>query len=413
MKKIGFTLCCAALLVWASSVAMAQTASPLSEPKGSLPVNSSEGINLGPFLFSPAFDLTWESRDNVFFTPDNPVSDDMIVARAKLMFELPVNQSYLRLSYVPLYRNYQTIDLKNKWSHFVDLDGNFIFANGLKLDALYRFVSANLDTREVDPGGELVYGDQQFDKHFFQLRMDYWISPTNGISFRGSYETISYDARDRGSFYDYDKTRLGAGWIHQISPTLTGGLIYNHEEFNPKDTFGYRQSSSDEIVASFDGQITPVWASRIEVGWRSTSYNKVEGLPKPSDASGLVIRGDLDWTLAHGSVLRLDLIRQDFPSNYQFQSHYVAAGAGLLYKLQLNRFFAHARLRYQNNDYSQPDVVTGQDRSDDITTYGLGVGYRLSSIFSLRGTFTHQKRDSLHPYSYTANVFLIGLTVGF
>jgi len=414
MKKRGFVLWCIAALLFASSAALAQSSTPLGEPKGVIgPVSSSEGINLGPFIFSPAFDLTWESRDNIFFSPDNEVSDEMWVARAKLMFELPMNQSYLRLSYVPLYRNYQTYKLENKWSHFIDLDGNFVFANGLKLDALYRYVSANLDTREVDPGGELVFGDQQFDKNFFELRMDYWISPTNGISFRGSYETISYDKRDQASFYDYDRTRFGAGWIHQLSPTLTGGLIYNHEEFSPEGTFGYRQSSSDEVVATFDGQISPVWASKIEVGWRSTSYDKIEGLPQFDDESGLVIRGNLDWTLGHGSVLRLDLIRQDFPSNYQLQSHYVAAGAGLVYKLQLHRLFAHARLLYQNNDYDQPDFFTGQNRSDDITTFGLGVGYRLSAVFSLRGTYTYQKRDSLHPYSYTANVFLLGLTVGF
>ena len=412
MKRTYVVSLLLGVVLLASGSAVAQLSEPISTPKSVLPSTKAKGIPVGPFLFHPGFGFGWEHRDNIFYTPDK-VSDQLWRAQARFLFDMPIHESRLSLSYMPVYRNYQDHPLNHKWSHFVDLKGNFIFSNGLKIDAGYRFVSSVLDTREVDPGGELVFNDQLFDKNFANLRIDYWLSPTDGISFQSSYETIRYDKTDQYTFNEYDRTRVGGGWIHQMSATLVGGLIYNHEKYDPKDTYQYRTSSSDEIVFTFDGDITPVWKSGIQVGWRNTSYDQVPGLPKFEDASGLVLRGHLDWILAFHSTVRLDVLRQDFPSNYQFQSHYVATGAGLSWSYSFDRFTAFARFRYQNNDYNQPDVVTGKDRSDDITTFGLGAGYKLSEIFSLTGSYTYQKRDSVGTQSYDINAFLVGLNASF
>ncbi len=400
--------------VLASVPCLAQSGQTLDEPSGTIPLGQHEGIALGPFIFSPAVDLTWEYRDNIFFTPDNEVGSNVWLARARLMFELPVYESYLRFSYTPQYRDYAKYDLENKWSHFVDFSGDFEFASGLKLGFDYRFVSGNLETREVDPGGELIFGDQQFNKNDFGADLQYWFSPTNGLSADVSYVTIRYDDRDRAYFYDYDRLRGGVGWVHQLSPTLTSNLMYRHEEFEPKGSADrYRKSNSDEVTVAFDGKVSPVFSSTVEVGWRTTSYEDVPGYPTADDASGLVLRGSLSWTLAHGSVLTLDLLRQDFPSNYVDQTHYIAKGLGLIYRLQRERLFGHIRARYQNNDYDRPDPIEGTARSDDITDFGLGIGYRLLPSLSLRGSYAYQKRDSFHQYSYKANMFLIGLTWGF
>ncbi len=411
-RKFAAVLVVGFLLVGAPC--LAQSGQTLDEPSGTIPLGGHEGIALGPFIFSPAVDLTWENRDNIFFTPDNEVSSNVWLARARLMFELPVYESYLRFSYTPQYRDYTDYDLENNWSHFVDFSGDFEFSSGLKLGFDYRFVSGNLETREVDPGGELVFGDRQFNKNDFAGDLQYWFSSTNGLTADVSYVTIRYDDTDRAFFYDYDRLRGGAGWIHQMSPTLTSKLMYRHEEFTPKGSGErYRESNSDELTIAFDGKVSPVFTSAIEVGWRTTSYKDVPGYPKADDASGLLLRGSLAWTLGHGSVLTLDLLRQDYPSNYIDQTHYIAKGAGLIYRLQRERLFGHLRVRYQNNDYERPDPIEGKTRSDDITDFGLGIGYRLMPSLSLRGSYAYQKRDSFYRYSYKANMFLIGLTWGF
>ena len=53
-------------------------------------------------------------------------------------------------------------------------------------------------------------------------------------------------------------------------------------------------------------------------------------------------------------------------------------------------------------------------RSDDIATFGLGLGFRFTEIFSLWGTYLYEDRDStLDEASYTTNIFTLGLVLGF
>ncbi len=112
---------------------------PSIEPGSSKP-NKYEAIPVGPFLFSPALQLNWQYRDNIFFTPTDPVSDQVWMARARFQFELPINESYLLFSYTPQYRDYQDYELDDKWSHFFDFLAGFEFSNGLILDMTYKYM---------------------------------------------------------------------------------------------------------------------------------------------------------------------------------------------------------------------------------------------------------------------------------
>ena len=117
--------------------------------------------------------------------------------------------------------------------------------------------------------------------------------------------------------------------------------------------------------------------------------------------------------MGHGSLVRLDVLRIPYPSNYAFNANYVATGGGLTYSLDRGRVSGQASGRFQNNQYDLPDPVTGEIRSDDILTLGLGLGYRVNTKFSLWGSYLYEDRDSLYRYSYTANIFTLGLALGF
>ena len=119
-------------------------------------VNTDEAIPVGPFIFSPALQIAWQDRDNIFFTPDNEIADQLILAKAQLLFEVPVFESYLRFSYTPQYRDYKTYELEDKWQHFFDAAASFEFSSGLTLNLAYSYIIGNLETREIDPGGEVL-----------------------------------------------------------------------------------------------------------------------------------------------------------------------------------------------------------------------------------------------------------------
>ncbi len=380
-------------------------------------VDPGEAIPLGPFIFSPAIDLSWESRDNIFFTPRDTVDDTIWTARARLLFELPVLNSYLSFCYTPQYREYKDFDLEENWSHFVDVGGVFEFSNGLHIVPTYRYVSGMLETREVDPGGELMWGDRRFDKNDAGVRLDYWLSPVNGISFEGEFIDIDYDGEPTfRSFYDYSRQWFGAAWLHQLSPTLVMEVWYRHGIFDADTIADFRDSSTDEITVAFRGKINPVLTSTFEIGWRATDLD--ETAPELielgyDDYSGLAFRGGLSWELGHQSDLDLDLVRQDYPSGYGLNAFYTHTGGSLRYRLQRERLFGHIQFGYWNNDYDVRDVLTGESRSDDITEIGVGVGYRFNDILSLRASYLYQDRDTTDRLSYDVNTFLVGLTVGF
>jgi len=380
---------------------------------GTVPVlNQGEGIAVGPFLFSPAVQLIWEYRDNIFFTAYDKKSDHAYVARARLLFELPVYNTYVRFSYTPQWREFQDYELPENWSHFIDVSGDFEFASGFKLDASYSFASANLETQLVDPGGELVLSGRQFDRHNVRLTGDYWVTERDGLTVLANYIDLKYQEREGAPFPDYDENVVGAGWLHQVNPTAVLDVTYRHIEFEPKTEYYLTGSTGDEVTVGITGQVTPLLSAEFSLGYRSTTYELAPGYPEAADFHGLVMDGYINYVLAHHSSLRLRLLRSPYPS-LTGNAFYTATAADLTYSLRRDRLFGNAQVRYQTNSYDFPDPTTGLDREDKITTLGFGVGYRLHQLFSLQGSYRHEDRDSLEPYKYDTRVFLLGLIFGF
>ncbi len=399
-----------------ADTAIAQETAAAGEPGSmSSAAAAEDAIPVGPFLFSPAVQLSWQDRDNIFFTPDNPVSDQVWQASARLLFELPVNESQIRFSYMPRYTDYRTYELEDKWSHHLEAGGRFVFANGLVLDASYGYIVGNLETREVDPGGELVFGDPRFEKQVVRVGLDYWLTHRDGVFVDGGW--IELDHSDPRFFYDYDQVWAGVGWMHQLDPSLTMDLRYGVAEFDAHDDlFGsnsFRDSTSNEITLGLDGQLSPVLGTGLRAGYRTIDYDPAPGDPEVSDFGSAVAKGYLAWELAHGSLLRFDVLRSAYPSNYADNANYVASGGGVLYSIDRGSLYGQVSGRYQVNDYEMPDPLTGEERTDDILTLGLGLGYRVNRRFSLWSTYVYEDRQSLYRFSYTSNILTIGLLLGF
>jgi hypothetical protein len=419
-RKPGVFLCLALVMLLASGAVAQQIDANYGEPEVESnrgKPNAYEAIPVGPFLFTPALQLNWQYRDNIFFTPDDPIEDIVWMALARLQFELPLKESYLVFAYTPQYRDYQDYSLDDKWSHFFDFIGGWEFSSGLALDTTYKYMEGNLENREVDPGGELFWGDRWYKKHFAAISMSYWATRRDGFNIEADYTDLQHE--DPDLWYDYTRFVVGAGWLHQISELLVMNVSYRHTQFRPQENLffdnEFRESDSDEVTVEFRGLISPVIKADVVVGYRSTKYNtppEAEGIIP--DFSGFIALGYLNWDMGHGSSLRLDLLRQDYPSNFGINANYVATGGSLSYTFERDRFRAQVRGRYQVNDYSVPDLVTGLDREDPISTVGLGLGYRFGPYLSLWGGYLFENRDStIYRYSYDYSVYTLSLVVGY
>ena len=395
---------------------LAQEAPGTSQTEESIRVNSDEAIPVGPFLFSPAIQLSWQDRDNIFFTPDDPVQDQVYLAKARFLFEVPIFESYLQFSYTPEYRDYKDYDLEDKWAHFVDVAGAFEFPSGLRLNLGYNYIVGNLEVREVDPGGELVWGDREFTKNFAAVGGDYFITQTDGLNFEMSWADVDHE--DPDLFYDYTSLTAAAGWLHQLSPILVMTLNYGYNRYDAKNQEEYsdafHDSTSDQIAFGLRGQLSPVVATEGTIGYRRTKYDSEPGDPPTEDFSGVIANGWISWDMGHGSEVRLDVLREPYPSNYGPNSNYVATGASLMYSYDRGTFFGQLRGRYQNNDYNFADPPSDIVRSDDIATFGLGLGIRFNPFLSLWGTYLYEDRDStIYEASYKTNIYSLGLVFGY
>jgi hypothetical protein len=417
-QPIAVFFCSIALIVPSAVAQQAPSSSGMSSGTGEvsgLSVHSDEAIPVGPFIFSPALQLAWQDRDNIFFTPHNEVRDQLILAKARLLFEVPVYESYISFSYTPQYRDYKDYELEDKWQHFFDAAAAFEFSSGLTLNLGYSYIIGNLETREIDPGGEVFFGDRRFDKQSFRVGGDYWITGRDGFVFNASWEDLEHE--DPTLFYDYTRLTGGIGWLHQISPILVMDVKYGIMDFDAHDSEyesnSYRDSLSHSLTVGLRGQLSPVVAAELRFGYGVMQYDPKPDEPQVEDFKGAIVNGFISWDMAHGSVLRLDLLRMPYPSAFGDNANYLASGASLAYSLDRGSFFGQLRGRYQNNDYSRPDRITGEDRSDDIYTFGLGLGYRFTYYLSLWGTYLYEDRDTLYRYSYTTNIFTLELVLGF
>lgn len=367
-----------------------------------------EGIPVGPFLFSPAAQVGWVYRDNVFFQDENSTSDNIYEAALRLSFEMPVRESSLTFDYQPTYREFSDTDLGENLSHQIRSDLSLQFPTGFVLGYDYRFLVGTFETRAVDPGGELVFTGESFDRHDGTLKASYWLTARDGIRVSAGYEDVVYDEQ---GFYSYTREKYGAGWLHQVHDLLVMDVTYSHNVFSSDSEVSYRNYTSDDVSVGFRGQVTPTLSSSIRFGWRRTDHDELPSEVDRGAFSGLVADGHVDLELAHGSTVRLDVRRSEFPSNYADAAYYVSTGAGLSVTVRYGRLGGTVTGRLQRNEYDYDDP--GQSRQDDLLTLSAGINARFTEMVSLSARYSSQERDSLTGLSYDTDTVSVNLTWGF
>ena len=406
------------VLVFSAGFGGAQGFQMSSGRSAEVPSHGFDAIAVGPFLFSPAIQLGWESQDNIFRRSSNPTEDQIYVARLRLLFEIPIRESFIRISYNPQYRDYKNLASGGRWEHYLSASGDFKFSSGLTLSADYTFIDSDNLVGQIDPGGELVFNGQRFRRHNFGVNAGYWFSSTDGLLLDVTETKVGSrgeSAPEASSWLNYSQTTSRAGWMHQLSPTLVMDVSLDYRKHRPDaEVDSIRAYSGVGLTVGLRGQINEVFSTSMRVGYAETDFSKAASeVPGFADFSGLVYRGDLTWALGSESKLRLDLLRGVYPSNYDLNSYYTATGGRLLYDIDRGRFFGQARLRIQTNSYGIPDSTTGVKRSDDLTVFSAGVGLRFIEKLSVRAGYSHENRDSIDPFDSVNNTWFLDLILGY
>jgi len=378
--------------------------------EGTKEETAKEGIILGKFVFSPSIEFIYENKDNVYLTRTNEFEDQVYLLRPKLLFELPKEDSYLRFSWVPQYRDFQDIELKENWTHFFNIEGRINTSGGLELTAGDKYImKGTLEVTEVDAGNELVFGLLPFDKNNLYFDMKYFFDSTNGFGLNADYVDLSFDKPSAGwekLWYDYKSTTFGATYQRYMNPLLRMAAGINFMNYDPEDIAPFKKYNGFDYYIQFYGDFTPTVNASIKFGYEDLDYDGAKDY-KDWDA-----RADIFWNFSENRNLVTSIIRAGFPSNFGYAGSYTHNSITVTYNYKFSeKFFSALEAGFGKNDYNE------SSRVDDWWQGRINFGYHFNPLMSIRFNYIYEDRNSnfncYQGCDYKASTYMLNFILGY
>ncbi len=369
-----------------------------------------EGIVLGKFIFSPSLEFIYEDKDNVFLTETMEKEDQVYVLRPKLLFELPKEDSYLKFSWIPQYRDFQDIELKENWTHFFNLEGKIKTPGGLELLAGDKYIMKGiLEVSEVDSGNELVFGLLPFDKNHLYFDMKYFLDSTNGFGINADYIDVSFDEPEFGEYrvwYDYKSTKFGATYQRYMNPLLRMALGVNFITYDPDENAIFKEYKGMDYYVQFYGDLTTTVNASIKLGYEDLDFDGAK------DYKDWNAEANILWNFSDFRNLAIKVLRAGHPSNVGYAGSYTHNLINLTYNFKLTgKLFSALGASFGKNDYN--DI----GRVDDWWEGRFNFGYHFSPLMSARLNYIYQNRDSnfdcFQGCDYKSNTILLNFIIGY
>lgn len=371
---------------------------------------ATRGIILGNFIFSPNVEFLYENKDNVYLTKTDEFEDQVYVIRPKLLFELPKEESYLRFSWIPQYRDFEETKLKENWTHFFNLEGRIKTLGGLELTAGDKYImKGTLEVTEVDPGNELVFGLLPFDKNNLYFDMKYFFDSTNGFGLNSEYVDLSFDKPEVGwekLWYNYKKTSFGATYQRYMNPLLRMAAGINFTNYDPEDTAPFKKYNGIDYFLQFYGDFTPTVNATLKFGYEDLDYDGAK------DYKDWNARADIFWNFQENKNFVISILRAGFPSNFSYAGSYTHNSINIVYNFKLSeKFFSALEAGFGKNDYND------FSRVDDWWLGRVNFGYHFNPLMSIRFNYIYENRDSnwdcFQGCDYKASTYMINFILGY
>ena len=221
-----------------------------------------------------------------------------------------------------------------------------------------------------DPSVRVVKSDADFN--------------TNELELEASYEfPVNHTAFIRGTA---GKTEFEDSIYDDGSNTYTGT---------------FRDSVNGRILAGIVTNYKGILLSDIGVGYAATNYDD-ESI---DDVGSFAVDADIEWNITKLTTLGLNVTRSIVQDNEIVQGIVQTAGTFTVdHELQRN-LLLNGYITYLNRDFEN---IT---REDDLYRLGLGVLYRPSPYFNIKGEYIHTNQDSTFDGSeFDQNIFMVRLT---
>jgi len=418
---------------------------------------SNPGINAGRFILYPAVSFNYAHDDNMFYQSDDlpgvePVESGRIEIVPRLLIDLPLSRSRVRLQYAPLFRDYLNHEVAqvNKWSHFFDFEASILMADVFTVALRDHYVSGSQEVQEFDPGGEIRFNLAPFTLHEPSVEFSLDAGVRHRFSFIPRFSTLDFDEGPGQIFYDYKRRGYEGRYTFKVSPE-TQVFAYTISDYTQQERIQTFYGDVD-----VDLRTTGIGLQRLaggiittggSIGWEQQDYTGGGG----GDYAG--IAADINVGLSPSDVMRFELMfrRGAFQSFYVNNNYYINLEGRLRMLRQLGRSaFWQVALTLAQNDYGDATDVTmtannvpsddtdndgyidlfesflpsqGVVRRDQAAAIDLSAGWRLRPTLRFLVGYNHQRRDSnvvqdiggefAETADYTDNRVYVTLEMGF
>ena len=366
------------------------------------------GIRVGRFALLPSIDASYIRGSNLLLQNEDTFSDNALLVRGRLAAVLLDSANEFKIAYEARYRDFEQFDLQNKFTNVVDVNARFMTTPRSSIAVGNHFVHGAFESREFDPGGEIVVNTDPFYRNRVEGIYAMELSERLGGEISGSFNRVEF-TEAANDFFNYAQTKLGVSVLYSLSPLTRLVGEYVRATTRPDPTRPQAESNADVVLFGLRGEITPLLIGRVRVGY--TNQTSAQSIVAQS-YSGFVADVGLTRQFGTASALGFTVGRRTSPSAFQengfYLSNYGTAQfvAPIVEKL---RFSANAA--FFGNNYPLADVATGIDRRDLTFTGSVGVAYFWTPLSFVSVDYRHDRRDSnLDRFSYRNNAvqFMVG-----
>jgi hypothetical protein len=410
-----------------------------------------EGIPWGNAYFRPSVEFVYTHSDNVFLVDKSMgdlLHDNIWMIRPQVGFELPFNNSYLKVDVQYEYKDYENYDLIHHDTWFAHLDSQFKFSNGSVLSVRDHYVRGVQQIEQFDPDKEVYWNNSRFTRNEAAVQYDVPVSTLNRLSVNLGHDQVKFKGDSESGtlpFFSYVQKSGGLAWKYNYQPLASLIFEWQHTKSSPKN---------DDYMNSPIGIYTTskrYKEDKFLFGWEGNAQRRLSGFAKMgyvrmrfnndySNYKGVLADAGLTYKLTEFSDLSTTLFRHANQSAFNVNNFYSTTGTNLRFHHQFNRYlFGTLGGSYQKNSYSEgicADVdgdglidstlfayTAGQHRNDNIAQFLAEVGYHFNPRISLRFNYLYEDRSSnikyidianvlRKPYSYVENRFVFQVQMG-
>ena len=187
-----------------------------------------EGLTVGRFVLYPSLSLEYTRDSNIFYTPSDlpgtgATASGIVVARPRILADLPFGQSRIRLAYAPFYRDYtnESFQGSSRLNQAFDVEGLIRSGGALTIGIRDHFVRGTVSLQEQGDRSGLTFGLGRYATHTPQMEIGVNSGGRQGFSLIPSYSRSSFTGISESVRYGYTTRKLEGRYNYRVSEAST------------------------------------------------------------------------------------------------------------------------------------------------------------------------------------------------